>query len=640
MRKGAILIVTLRILHYHTFIAMNKILLLVAAAATAFSAAGSSFDYTCSFNPYGSVALPANTAQPGDLVSQAVAMPAEMVNALAGNQITSINIFSPSGNQQGDPNPMTEATVFLSHGINEEPFYTANVTLSSTAWDLNRCTIDPYTITAGETIFIGWKAVAKENAYYIAYDNDKTTFPNQCLIRVGEEYGWSNYADKLGNLCIGATVSGENLPATGVMIMGNATYPSVADAAAGFPVEMKLRNVFPTGVMGVNIEYTVGEETKTLNNMPVTTLAGNPTTLAYNAIGKVTFDVESSAAGVNLPLKVKITGINGSGVNAVNSSVTGTVTLLDSSTEGFDRNVVIEEATGTWCVFCPAGMVMMEKLGKEYTDGSVIRIAVHASQGSSFTQRDPMQVADYLPFIYEYCQAFPTAWVNRTREISPSIVSDPVAEFSAYYETVRGSKSPFKVEVEGEAVEEGRTYEITARVTSVFDLDNSNDRYRLSLVTVEDGVGPYNQANGYAGGKYGPMDGWENKPNPVEDIYFNDVARNIFGYPGLEHSIPAEWTANTPVEVSRTASLDNILAPEVRLVAMLVDTETGEILNAAETTFATGLSGIGSIAAADKAVTTGETEYFTLQGVRVANPQKGCIYIVRNGNEVSKTLVK
>ena len=33
-------------------------------------------------------------------------------------------------------------------------------------------------------------------------------------------------------------------------------------------------------------------------------------------------------------------------------------------------------------------------------------------------------------------------------------------------------------------------------------------------------------------------------------------------------------------------------------------------------------------------------EYFTLQGVRVAQPEAGNIYIVRRGAEVSKELVK
>ena len=48
-------------------------------------------------------------------------------------------------------------------------------------------------------------------------------------------------------------------------------------------------------------------------------------------------------------------------------------------------------------------------------------------------------------------------------------------------------------------------------------------------------------------------------------------------------------------------------------------------------------TGVGNIAIADE---NAPAEYFNLQGVRVANPVSGGLYIVRQGGKVSKTIVK
>ncbi|MCM1066195.1 MAG: hypothetical protein NC418_01315 [Muribaculaceae bacterium] len=57
----------------------------------------------------------------------------------------------------------------------------------------------------------------------------------------------------------------------------------------------------------------------------------------------------------------------------------------------------------------------------------------------------------------------------------------------------------------------------------------------------------------------------------------------------------------------------------------------------AQVTFNPGdLGGVENVAVENNAA----PEYFNLQGVRVAQPEQGALYIVRRGNEVSKVLVK
>lgn len=56
--------------------------------------------------------------------------------------------------------------------------------------------------------------------------------------------------------------------------------------------------------------------------------------------------------------------------------------------------------------------------------------------------------------------------------------------------------------------------------------------------------------------------------------------------------------------------------------------------NEAATILMTGTVGIEGIEAEQDA------EYFNLQGLPVANPEKGGLYIIKRGNKVSKSIIK
>ena len=55
------------------------------------------------------------------------------------------------------------------------------------------------------------------------------------------------------------------------------------------------------------------------------------------------------------------------------------------------KNVLIEEATGTWCTYCPSGIYYLDSLQNAYDN--VIAIAIHASWP---TQPDPMAYQEYF----------------------------------------------------------------------------------------------------------------------------------------------------------------------------------------------------------------------------------------------------
>jgi hypothetical protein len=120
--------------------------------------------------------------------------------------------------------------------------------------------------------------------------------------------------------------------------------------------------------------------------------------------------------------------------------------------------------------------------------------------------------------------------------------------------------------------------------------------YRLLLVVTENKVygttSGWEQVNGYADNKRGPMGGYENKPNPVPatDMQYNFVARAISPTPDGNTNLPHVLNANQEYSVSFEANLDakwnkaNMYAS-----VLLLRNDDTTILNAARIPFALGI---------------------------------------------------
>ena len=78
------------------------------------------------------------------------------------------------------------------------------------------------------------------------------------------------------------------------------------------------------------------------------------------------------------------------------------------------KMVIGEEATGTWCQWCPRGAVFMDQFETKYNqfwEG----IAVHNG--------DPMTVVEYDSGIGAFIGGYPSAIVDRGTEVDPSGMS-------------------------------------------------------------------------------------------------------------------------------------------------------------------------------------------------------------------------
>jgi hypothetical protein len=251
-------------------------------------------------------------------------------------------------------------------------------------------------------------------------------------------------------------------------------------------------------------------------------------------------------------------------------------TKFNTISENYQKNVVIEEGTGTWCGWCPRGAVAMEYMYATYPD-RFIGIAVHNG--------DPMTVTAYdngAAF-----SGFPSSNVDR------AILGGDVDQstFEQYYNDRKDL--PTLSRVNGTVSSTGN--DVTVVANAEFNTIISNNQLRLGVVMVEDNVtgtaSGYNQTNYYANNAAGNMGGFENLPNPVpaDQMVYHYVGRALLGgYTGQTGSVPANITETTTASytfnytIPSTSEKNNMYA-----VILIIDNETGEIYNAKKLPVAT-----------------------------------------------------
>lgn len=339
-------------------------------------------------------------------------------------------------------------------------------------------------------------------------------------------------------------------------------------AGATSPATIKIKNVGLTRITNAEVQWSVnGGPVKTenytlgLNNLQES--AALPLSEMINYSGGI--------SNINFA----ITKVNGS--DDENASNNQRTISIEGVTPAPYKKIVVEEATGTWCQWCPRGAVYMDSLSKLYPE-YFIGIAVHGGSSS-----EPMLVAPYdagfraLPGF----PGWPATVTNRRTLGDPSGI-EPV-----FFEQI--------IELTPVIIDLGASFDAGTRALKVevkadFVEAVAGD-YRFNLVVVEDGVkgtsSSYNQANAYAGGGQGVMGGYELLPNPVPAarMTYNHVARAILdGWAGTAGFLPDDIPAFTAYIKSYNYTIPATYnTTKIKLVGMILD-PNGEIINANEVT--------------------------------------------------------
>lgn len=329
-------------------------------------------------------------------------------------------------------------------------------------------------------------------------------------------------------------------------------------------------------------------------------------------------------------LQVELAKVNETD-NARLSSVELSLTAL--SRECHKRSVM-EEFTGTWCHNCVRGIVGIERLEQMFGD-NFIAIAMHSD--------DPMQVDAYRNSSF-YRQelsvlgGLPSCAIDRLIDCDPycglNSYGDFMTDLLVGYALSQAAVADLEVNAELSGESLGK---VCCDVCTSFAYSCADVHYSLLLVLTADsltGQGQqWQQRNGYNDYKGDDADLLEfaGIGQYIKEISFNHVAIDIAGVDGgIPGSIKAPLDSQVPQWYTHTFDISqNALAQhrdKLHVVAMLIDTRSGRVVNAAKCDVAQGSSAIRSplLPAGQKVA-----DRFTLSGVRIDSSARPGISIER-----------
>jgi hypothetical protein len=268
------------------------------------------------------------------------------------------------------------------------------------------------------------------------------------------------------------------------------------------------------------------------------------------------------------------------------------------------QRIVLEEYTGQNCPNCPRGIVGIDYLHTLF-GSKFIPVALHCYSGDELGAG----VTAYNNFLG--LNAAPSGIINRNEVSEPMEQVDGAWRFSGNPDQLSWldwAQIEFDKQVDAQIDITSSTYDVNTRkftvsceVKSAIDLEQQN--LNLFTVITEDNVLSYQTNNLYtttnsdlgewgAGGKYAS--------STVYPYYAQHVARAAYGttYNGTGGLIPQtiEGGKTYTAEISNTAAATVSVPDNCNIVVMMIDGNSGHIINAAQTSL-TGVSGIESVTA-------------------------------------------
>lgn len=348
-------------------------------------------------------------------------------------------------------------------------------------------------------------------------------------------------------------------------------------------------------VMSVDITTTIGETSGTASISTGVTEETAAQQSTYGAAMNYSIDgMKAPATPSRYTIAQSISAVNGNpdGYAEGNDNVATTVGIALGD-QHYDRKAVVEEMTGLWCGWCPRGMVAMENLKTMYAD-DVITIAVHAD--------DALQSESYLPMAY-MTSGFPSAFINRFYLADPyyGFTSDATMGIADVVDEILASPAEAQIGVTSALSADGSTIDVTSYTRFCLTDNSETPHYAVAYALVEDGVrglayaqtnyyssqmsgGPYQNATPETSGLPDDLAQFVGMGPSIQGLTYNDVARGIYDCFGVEGSLPGNIQSGSmqthTYSIPVPESISNIA--NTTLVAMVVDTETMEVINAVE----------------------------------------------------------
>lgn len=518
----------------------------------------------------------------------------------SGTEGNTSDVTISNNNASSAPNSVYFASTAANGGpqdvvLNFGQLYNSGIFTLSSDFYINSGKGAYYNIQGATTIGNLWALNVHMSAGELAIDDGNT--PNLCLTTYPEAtwfnlkieanltlHVWKAYVD---NQLVGTWVNGVNsvasadfyplqnnqfymdnvsfdhatytLPALNAMVASLDMGGSIAGQNVSPAVSILNAGQNALTSFDVNLNYNGQNYTQNITGVNVASIASYV----------VTIPSLSLVPGQNNAV-VTISNINGG--NDDNTNDNTLTQVVDPVVPAAGKIVVGEEATGTWCQWCPRGAVFMDKFATDY-NGFFAGIAVHNG--------DPMTVTDYDAGIGSLIGGYPSALIDRLGDVDPSQMS---SDFFTRLQT-----APKGVLLNGAQWDPvSRVLIVSVKIDM---MQATTGAYNVACALTEDDVtgtgNGYNQSNAYAGGNNGVMGGFESLPNPVPaaQMVYNHVARAIApGFNGQSGII----ASSTAVGDSYVALYSFTLPAtwdetQMHIVSMLIDPQ-GKIDNAGYTT--------------------------------------------------------
>lgn len=492
-----------------------------------------------------------NTADMATLISSSLS------TKFKGNKITKINSAISEG--------VTSATFWIRKNVNGQNLWEKTITEFET---MAVVTVDcDYTVD-GEPFFVGCTMNGNFSEVYLFFtENSETDYS----FVIGSGGQWQDFSSYGSAFFICETEGEAGLKKEDVTLT-QMSYVDRAMCGKEYSIAGELMNTgyYPIVSLKAKVEVNGKEQItdiKIENPAPyMTAVEFTIPNIAPNQAGRYDSNFE-------------IIEVNGAadGYPEDNKAICQLVAMNESYT----RKAVMEEITGTWCGWCPRGIVGIENLKRDFPN-DFIAITVHCGQ-------DPLIAPTYDPLANAGFGA-PSALMNRITLVDPYYgfenknygIKDVVSLINQLpTEALMGVSSKLS--------DDENEIEMTAYTK--FSMSSPNAPYMVAYVLMEDKLTGV-QTNYYSSQVAAQYQITEaSLPEDLKPYYnkkyqytnkYDDVARGIYDIFGIEGSLSGPIQSGVVKEHTLTIEVPSNIRniDNVSVVALLMDGYTGEIIAA------------------------------------------------------------
>jgi hypothetical protein len=490
---------------------------------------------------------------------------ADMLQPYVGARITKLRI--------GVKHDATGVYVYFKDDArNTATNYKEKITTLSAGW--NELTLaTPQEIVAGKDIAIGYRASFIE-ADGLGYALG--SFSDGSSVFVNSNSSWESLTG--GVFCVEAVVQGDNLPQNEVRIS------AVDDRTADYGVDSLTFTgvVYNGGANAVNsyeLTYTVDGQstTKTFTpDMPVNGQTPFSVTLHRTAYG-------------TLPVTFTVSKVNGADdPYMANNTTTARITFQDPE---FRRRVLVEEATGLWCGWCPGAAYVLEEMKKDYGEW-FNPVAVH---WGDILEPDTSLAYAYAD-LYSHFTGAPSCMVDRKINTTPT---------NEMWTIFRNESVPVGAVLTTACQWNADSTQLIVNADFYTAQDEADAQYNLVFHLLEDEVKgqddalgeAFPQHNYYARGQSGEasnLPGWIDRAAVTTDYVMMNLAIGAFpsyaGTPVVRGAIAGRehrqftYTLDVPTHVVHAGKNTHLInKSHLHVTTALVDVKSGAVVNSFDT---------------------------------------------------------